>query len=142
MSGNRSDPWAEFSKIFRIADQPLTGSWAELFGPLRGGAGGSMVVGQLGQSLDGRIATESGHSKYINGPAGLAHLHRLRSLVDQVTDVAKEVGEHLKEPAQAAVASVKESAEGSVATVKEEAQSAAGEVKDQAQHARENLADN
>src|SRR6185437_6294288 len=30
------------------------------------------------------IATESGHSKYINGPAGLTHLHRLRSLVDAV----------------------------------------------------------
>ena len=43
-----------------------------------------MVVGQIGQSLDGRIATESGHSKYINGPAGLAHLHRLRALVDAV----------------------------------------------------------
>ena len=43
-----------------------------------------MVVGQIGQSIDGRIATESGHSKYINGPAGLAHLHRLRALVDAV----------------------------------------------------------
>jgi riboflavin-specific deaminase-like protein len=43
-----------------------------------------MVIGQIGQSLDGRIATESGHSKYINGPAGLAHLHRLRSLMDGV----------------------------------------------------------
>ena len=43
-----------------------------------------VVVGQMGQSLDGRIATESGHSKYINGPAGLAHLHRLRALVDAV----------------------------------------------------------
>ena len=43
-----------------------------------------MVVGQIGQSLDGRIATESGHSKYINGPAGLTHLHRLRALVDAV----------------------------------------------------------
>jgi len=41
-------------------------------------------VGQIGQSLDGRIATESGHSKYINGPAGLDHLHRLRALVDAV----------------------------------------------------------
>src|SRR5207342_1513259 len=28
-------------------------------------------------------ATESGHSKYINGPAGLTH-HRLRALVDAV----------------------------------------------------------
>jgi riboflavin-specific deaminase-like protein len=43
-----------------------------------------MVVGQMGQSLDGRIATESGHSKYINGSAGLTHLHRLRALVDAV----------------------------------------------------------
>jgi riboflavin-specific deaminase-like protein len=43
-----------------------------------------MVVGQIGQSIDGRIATVTGHSKYINGPAGLAHLHRLRALVDAV----------------------------------------------------------
>jgi riboflavin-specific deaminase-like protein len=42
------------------------------------------VVGQIGQSIDGRIATVTGHSKYINGPAGLAHLHRLRALVDAV----------------------------------------------------------
>lgn len=59
--------------------------WHELFGPLRAGAvDGLMVVGQIGQSLDGRIATESGHSHYINGPEGLAHLHRLRALVDAV----------------------------------------------------------
>jgi len=43
-----------------------------------------MVVGQIGQSIDGRIATLSGHSQYINGPAGLDHLHRLRSLFDAV----------------------------------------------------------
>jgi len=43
-----------------------------------------LVVGQLGQTLDGRIATVTGHSKYINGPAGLAHLHRLRAVVDAV----------------------------------------------------------
>ncbi|KJQ55401.1 DUF3618 domain-containing protein [Microbacterium sp. SA39] len=63
-------------------------------------------------------------------------------LVDEVTGVAKEIGEHLKEPAQASVASVKESAQDSVATVTEEAQTAAGEVKDQAQQARENVAGN
>lgn len=40
------------------------------------------VVGQLGQSLDGRIATESGESLYINGQCALEHLHRLRSAVD------------------------------------------------------------
>ena len=42
------------------------------------------MIGQLGQSLDGRIATETGHSHYINGPDALAHLHRLRALVDAV----------------------------------------------------------
>ncbi len=62
-------------------------------------------------------------------------------LVDQATDLAKEVGEHLKEPAQAAVAAVKESAQDSAAVVKDEAQTAAAEVKDQAQHARENISE-
>lgn len=42
------------------------------------------VVAQLGQSLDGRIATPTGDSKYINGPAALDHLHRLRARVDVV----------------------------------------------------------
>ena len=42
------------------------------------------MVGQFGQSIDGRIATPTGHSHYINGQAGLAHLHRLRALVDAV----------------------------------------------------------
>jgi diaminohydroxyphosphoribosylaminopyrimidine deaminase / 5-amino-6-(5-phosphoribosylamino)uracil reductase len=42
------------------------------------------VVAQLGQSLDGRIATLSGHSKYINRAAALDHLHRLRAHVDAV----------------------------------------------------------
>jgi diaminohydroxyphosphoribosylaminopyrimidine deaminase/5-amino-6-(5-phosphoribosylamino)uracil reductase len=56
-----------------------------VFGPLRKGTVDDlMIVGQIGQSLDGRLATESGHSKYINGPAGLVHLHRLRALVDAV----------------------------------------------------------
>ncbi len=80
-----SDGWPEFSNIFRNGDQSLPQPWAELFGPLREGAVDDLVVvGQIGQSLDGRIATESGHPKYINGPAGLAHLHRLRALVDAV----------------------------------------------------------
>ncbi len=42
------------------------------------------VVAQLGQSLDGRIATVTGESRYINGPAALDHLHRLRAAVDAV----------------------------------------------------------
>ena len=43
-----------------------------------------LTVAQIGQSLDGRIATESGHSHYVTGPADIRRLHRLRALVDAV----------------------------------------------------------
>ncbi len=43
-----------------------------------------VTIGQLGQSLDGHIATESGASHYVTGPESLIHLHRLRALVDAV----------------------------------------------------------
>lgn len=42
------------------------------------------VVAQLGQSLDGRIATITGESQWINNPEALEHLHRLRAAVDAV----------------------------------------------------------
>jgi riboflavin-specific deaminase-like protein len=42
------------------------------------------VVAQLGQSLDGRIATISGESRWINGRGALDHLHGLRASVDAV----------------------------------------------------------
>src|SRR5690554_4628130 len=42
------------------------------------------VVAQMGQSLDGRIATVTGKSRYINGEDGLIHLHRLRAVSDAV----------------------------------------------------------
>ena len=83
--GGTFDSWAGFAQSFRNPPQPLSPPWGELFEPLRTGTVDDLVViAQIGQSLDGRIATVSGHSKYINGPAGLAHLHRLRSLVDAV----------------------------------------------------------
>lgn len=53
-----------------------------LFGPLL--ARPQCCIAQLGQSLDGRIATASGHSHYINGVEARAHLHRLRAAVDAV----------------------------------------------------------
>jgi riboflavin-specific deaminase-like protein len=59
--------------------------WEPLFGPIRTGKVDELIViGQFGQSLDGRVATETGHSHYINGADGLAHLHRLRAVVDAV----------------------------------------------------------
>jgi diaminohydroxyphosphoribosylaminopyrimidine deaminase/5-amino-6-(5-phosphoribosylamino)uracil reductase len=42
------------------------------------------VVAQIGQSLDGRIATVSGDSRWINGENALDHLHALRASVDAV----------------------------------------------------------
>ncbi|MFM1815391.1 MAG: hypothetical protein RLZ98_2086 [Pseudomonadota bacterium] len=42
------------------------------------------VVAQLGQSLDGRIATPTGESRWINGGAALDHVHRIRANVDAV----------------------------------------------------------
>ena len=42
------------------------------------------VIAQLGQSLDGRIATVSGASQWINGSSAIDHLHRLRAHVDAV----------------------------------------------------------
>ena len=56
----------------------------ELYGPVASRSGKPMVIGQIGQSLDGRIATVSGDTRDISGPDGLAHLHRLRALVDGV----------------------------------------------------------
>jgi len=83
-SGN-AGAWQTVPSNFRALNGPLPDPWEERFGPLRQGTIDDLVVvGQVGQSIDGRIATVTGHSKYINGPAGLAHLHRLRALVDAV----------------------------------------------------------
>ena len=79
------DTWESFVERFRSGQQPLPQAWADLFGPLcTGTVDDLVVVGQVGQSLDGRVATATGHSKYINCPAGIDHLHRLRALVDIV----------------------------------------------------------
>ena len=66
------DSWATVPELFRSGAVPLPAPWEAVFGPLRAGkADDIVVVGQLGQSLDGRVATPTGHSHYINGPAGL-----------------------------------------------------------------------
>ncbi len=80
-----TESWSGVPEAFRQANRSLSAPWQGLFGPLRLGLADDMVVvGQFGQSIDARIATETGDSKYINGPDGLAHLHRLRALVDAV----------------------------------------------------------
>jgi diaminohydroxyphosphoribosylaminopyrimidine deaminase / 5-amino-6-(5-phosphoribosylamino)uracil reductase len=57
----------------------------DLYMPLCVGEGsGRLVVGHLAQSLDGRIATESGLSQFISGQEDLEHAHRMRALFDAV----------------------------------------------------------
>lgn len=83
--GKRFQAWDGIPALFRSGNNSLPDPWQDLFGPLRAvGQDGMIVVGQIGQSLDGRIATPAGHSHYVNGDDGLAHLHRLRALVDAV----------------------------------------------------------
>jgi diaminohydroxyphosphoribosylaminopyrimidine deaminase/5-amino-6-(5-phosphoribosylamino)uracil reductase len=82
---SNDDGWEKVPTLFRTSGDPLPSPWEERFGPLRRSTVDDLVVvGQIGQSIEGRIATVTGHSKYINGPAGLDHLHRLRALVDAV----------------------------------------------------------
>ncbi len=77
--------WGDVPRLFRTLTAPLSSPWEEIFGPLRTGKVDDLVIiGQVGQSLDGRVATATGRSHYINCTAALAHLHRLRALVDAV----------------------------------------------------------
>lgn len=55
-----------------------------LYGPLARRDLGPVTVAQIGQSLDGRVATRTGDARDVSGPDGLAHLHRIRALVDGV----------------------------------------------------------
>ncbi|BES71721.1 hypothetical protein RE428_27390 [Marinobacter nanhaiticus D15-8W] len=63
---------------------PTTAELIDCFMPFCHPARPSVVFAQVGQSLDGRIATVTGASHYINGEAGLDHLHRLRAMADIV----------------------------------------------------------
>lgn len=45
---------------------------------------GSFFLAQVGQSLDGRVATVSGDARDVSSTDGLCHLHRCRALADAV----------------------------------------------------------
>lgn len=47
-------------------------------------AGPRAAFAQLGQSLDGFIATRTGDADFVTGPEDRCHLHRLRALADAV----------------------------------------------------------
>ncbi|WP_296641771.1 RibD family protein [Roseinatronobacter sp.] len=70
---------------------PCCGDWTagersalNIYAPLARRDMGPMAIGQIGQSLDGRVATASGDARDISGPDGLRHLHRLRAIADAV----------------------------------------------------------
>lgn len=85
-------------------DQPEEGgAWAQLVGgavPTRTKAppeeelvrryapllqyGSQLVLAQLGQSMDGFIASRAGDAEFVTGAEDREHLHRLRALVDAV----------------------------------------------------------
>ncbi|MGF9566024.1 dihydrofolate reductase family protein [Neorhizobium sp. BT27B] len=56
----------------------------ELYRPLARRTGRPMVIAQVGQSLDGRVATLDGDARDLSGRDGFNHLHRIRALVDAV----------------------------------------------------------
>lgn len=72
-----SGAWDTPARLTEEARQVL-----DLFLPLQ--LQTDLVIAQAGQSLDGRIATDSGHSHYVTGPRDILRLHRLRALVDAV----------------------------------------------------------
>ena len=72
-----SGAWDTPARLTEEARQVL-----DLFLPLQ--LQSDLVIAQAGQSLDGRIATASGHSHYVTGPQDVRRLHRLRALVDAV----------------------------------------------------------
>lgn len=66
--------------------EPAAQGLFSLFKPLldRGRDSPPWVIAQLGQSLDGHVATRTGDSCFVNGPENLVHVHRLRALCDAV----------------------------------------------------------
>lgn len=85
MDGPDAETWRRL-----LRRSPADADLSPLYGPLLAGAGPdgrsreSLVLGRIAQSLDGRIATTSGASRWISGPQDIAHTHRLRALFDAV----------------------------------------------------------
>lgn len=84
-------PATTWESLLTLRDAPCpvppAGPLGQLFGPLLApprAADGCTVVGRLAQTLDGRIATQSGSSQWIGGRGDVLHTHRLRALCHAV----------------------------------------------------------
>ncbi len=95
VSSTRPEFWLELSESSgweaSVPPTPAARDLLDLYLPLTRAP--DFVIGQLGQSLDGRIATLSGKSHYITGPEDIRRLHRLRALVDAVIVGAETVAQ-------------------------------------------------
>ena len=79
------DPCSEPCLNSALRLTPSVRQLFELYLPLCiGPSAATLVLGHVGQSLDGQIATAAGASRYVTGPENIVHMHRLRSLVDAV----------------------------------------------------------
>ena len=88
------EPHAEPSFATAQRLTPSVRQLLDLYLPLCIGDGAErIVVGHVGQSLDGQIATSSGASRYVSGPENILHMHRLRSLMDAVVVGASTVAQ-------------------------------------------------
>lgn len=83
--------WAALLAMREGAEPLSPRDWTEgeqaawqIYAPVARRTGRRMLLAQIGQSLDGRVATVTGDARDISGPDGLAHLHRCRALVDGV----------------------------------------------------------
>lgn len=82
------DVWERLldDEVPALPDDPLV----QLYGPLVE-AGPDLVIAQLGQSLDGFIASRTGDAEFVTGPEDRLRLHRMRALVDAVVVGASTV---------------------------------------------------
>lgn len=85
------DVWAALRRLNEGGNVSPNAGWSaeelaawSLYAPLAADLGRPFVFGQIGQSLDGRIATESGDARNVSGKDGLKHLHRCRAMADAV----------------------------------------------------------
>jgi riboflavin-specific deaminase-like protein len=83
--------WKRILSVKSGSDCLCCGEWTAgeaqslaLYGALAQQNETTQVFAQIGQSLDGRIATETGDAQDVSGKDGLMHLHRLRALADAV----------------------------------------------------------
>ncbi|HET7595173.1 MAG TPA: RibD family protein [Stellaceae bacterium] len=60
------------------------GALLDLYLPYAELRGRPYAVAHLGQSLDGRIATAAGASRWVTGEEDLLHTHRMRALADAI----------------------------------------------------------